>query len=110
MLPLVCPRSPGPKCLAAKKRPPSDSRSVFRNNVSSLARQWKIEAPRLPGAGQKGTRHHTSSTGTGVRGKHTDKKYVGELAKRTTGEGMKNVLILIDAGNELDAKDPKQRA
>ncbi len=43
-------------------------------------------------------------------GKHTDKKYVGELAKRTTGEGMKNVLILIDAGNELDAKDPKQRA
>ena len=43
-------------------------------------------------------------------GKHTEKKYVGELAKRTTGEGMKNVLILIDAGNELDAKDPKQRA
>ena len=26
-------------------------------------------------------------------GKHTDKKYVGELAKRTTGEGMKNVLL-----------------
>ena len=30
-------------------------------------------------------------------GKHTDKKYVGELVKRTTGEGMKNVLILVDA-------------
>ena len=43
-------------------------------------------------------------------GKHTDKKYVGELAKRTNGEGMKNVLILVDAGNELDAKDAKQRA
>ena len=42
-------------------------------------------------------------------GKYTDKKYVGELAKRTTGEGMKNVLILIDASNELDTKDPKQR-
>ena len=43
-------------------------------------------------------------------GKHTDKKYVGELTKRTTGEGMKNVLILVDAANELDAKDAKQSA
>ncbi|HAW97351.1 MAG TPA: hypothetical protein DCX67_02340, partial [Opitutae bacterium] len=34
-------------------------------------------------------------------GKHTDKKYVGELVKRTTGEGMKNVLILVDAKNQL---------
>ncbi|SVB52969.1 uncharacterized protein METZ01_LOCUS205823, partial [marine metagenome] len=36
------------------------------------------------------------------KGKHTDKSYVGELVKRTTGEGMKNVLILVDAGNQLD--------
>lgn len=43
-------------------------------------------------------------------GKHTDKKYVRELADRTTGEGMKNVLILVDIGNELDSKDSKQRA
>ena len=42
-------------------------------------------------------------------GKHTDKKYVGELVKRTTGEGMKNVLILVDAKNQLDAKDKAQR-
>ena len=42
-------------------------------------------------------------------GKHTDKKYVGELAKRTTGEGMKNVLILVDARNQLDSRDKAAR-
>ena len=42
-------------------------------------------------------------------GKHTDKAYVGELVKRTTGEGMKNVLILVDAKNQLDSADAKQR-
>ena len=41
--------------------------------------------------------------------KHTDKKYVGELVKRTTDEGMKNVLILVDAKNQLDSKDSKER-
>ena len=43
------------------------------------------------------------------KGKHIDKSYVGELAKRTTGEGMKNVLILVDAGNQLDSRDAKAR-
>jgi sugar phosphate isomerase/epimerase len=43
-------------------------------------------------------------------GKHTDRAYVGELVKRTTGEGMKNVLILVDAKNQLDAADAAQRA
>jgi len=42
-------------------------------------------------------------------GKHTDKKYVGELARRTTGEGMKNVLILVDARHQLDASAKDQR-
>ena len=42
-------------------------------------------------------------------GKHTDKAYVGELVKRTTGEGMKNVLILVDAGNQLDSADATER-
>ncbi len=42
-------------------------------------------------------------------GKHTDKAYVGELAKRSTGEGMKNVLILVDAKNQLDSPDADQR-
>ncbi len=42
-------------------------------------------------------------------GKHTDKTYVGELVKRTTGEGLTNVLILVDAKNQLDAKDQAQR-
>ena len=42
--------------------------------------------------------------------KHTDKKYVGELVKRTTGEGMKNVLILVDAKNQLDSKDAQARS
>ena len=35
-------------------------------------------------------------------GKHTNKKYVGELVKRTRGEGIKNVLILVDEKHELD--------
>lgn len=41
--------------------------------------------------------------------RHTDKTFVGELAKRTTGEGMKNVLILVDSENQLDAKDEAER-
>lgn len=43
-------------------------------------------------------------------GRHTDKKYVGELANRTTGEGMKNVLILVDGKNQLDSADASQRS
>lgn len=43
-------------------------------------------------------------------GRHTDKDYVAELAKRTTGEGMKNVLILIDAASQLDANDESERS
>jgi L-ribulose-5-phosphate 3-epimerase len=42
-------------------------------------------------------------------GKHSDKSYVGELAKRTADEGIKNVLILVDAKNQLDASDAAQR-
>lgn len=42
-------------------------------------------------------------------GRHTDKKYVGELTRRTVGEGMKNVLILVDARNQLDAEDRAHR-
>lgn len=42
-------------------------------------------------------------------GKHTDKAFMAELVKRTTGEGIKNVLILVDAKNQLDAKDEAQR-
>ena len=42
-------------------------------------------------------------------GKHTDKKFVGELAKRTTGEGMTNVLILVDAKKQLDSATEKDR-
>ena len=42
-------------------------------------------------------------------GKHTDKSFVSELAKRTTGEGMKNVLILVDGKKQLDAREEKQR-
>ena len=42
-------------------------------------------------------------------GKHTDKAYVGDLVKRTTGEGFKNVLILVDAKNQLDSADAAQR-
>ena len=41
-------------------------------------------------------------------GKHTDKKYAGESSS-TTGEGMKNALIPVDAKNQLDAKDKAQR-
>lgn len=41
--------------------------------------------------------------------RHTDKTYVGELAARTTGEGMKNVLILVDAKHQLDSPDQAQR-
>ena len=36
-------------------------------------------------------------------GKHTDKKYMAELVKRTKNEGIKNVLILVDERNQLDA-------
>ena len=43
-------------------------------------------------------------------GKHTDKDFVGELVKRTIGEGMKNVLILVDAGNQLDADTCEKRS
>ena len=43
------------------------------------------------------------------QGKHTDKAYVGELAKRSTGEGMNNLLILVDIGKQLDAKDSAER-
>ena len=43
------------------------------------------------------------------KGKHTDKTYVGELVKRTTGEDMQNVLILVDARNQLDSRDAKAR-
>ena len=42
-------------------------------------------------------------------GKHTDKNYLAEFAKRTKGEGITNVLILVDLKDELDAKDPAQR-
>ena len=42
-------------------------------------------------------------------GKHTDAAFMGELVKRTTGEGMKNVLILVDAKNQLDATDKTKR-
>ena len=42
-------------------------------------------------------------------GKHTDKKYVGELVKRTSGEGIKNVLILVDEKHELDHADKLER-
>jgi len=43
-------------------------------------------------------------------GKHTEKKFMRELVKRTTGEGMKNVLILVDARHQLDARDAAARA
>jgi sugar phosphate isomerase/epimerase len=44
------------------------------------------------------------------KGRHTDKKYMGELVNRSTGEGMKNVLILVDAEHQLDSPDAAQRA
>lgn len=43
-------------------------------------------------------------------GKHTDKSFVAELVQRTTGEGMKNVLILVDGKNQLDSPEAGQRA
>ena len=42
-------------------------------------------------------------------GKHTNKKYVGELVKRTRGEGIKNVLILVDEKHELDHPSKSER-
>ena len=42
-------------------------------------------------------------------GKHTDQKYVGELVKRTRGEGIKNVLILVDEKHELDHASKSER-
>ncbi|MEM8668985.1 MAG: TIM barrel protein [Planctomycetota bacterium] len=42
-------------------------------------------------------------------GRHTDKKFVGVLAERTTGEGMKNVLILVDGKHQLDSPDESER-
>ena len=42
-------------------------------------------------------------------GKHTDKKYVGELATRTRNDGIQNVLILVDEKHELDHADKSER-
>ena len=42
-------------------------------------------------------------------GKHLDRSYVGELKKRTVGEGIENVLILVDEKNELDHANQDQR-
>jgi sugar phosphate isomerase/epimerase len=42
-------------------------------------------------------------------GKHTDKKYLGELVRRTRGEGIKNVLILVDEKHELDHVSQSER-
>jgi sugar phosphate isomerase/epimerase len=42
-------------------------------------------------------------------GKHTNKKYVGELLKRTQNEGVQNVLILVDEKHELDHSDKSER-
>ena len=42
-------------------------------------------------------------------GKHTDKKYVGELATRTRNDGIQNVLILVDEKHELDHADKAER-
>ena len=42
-------------------------------------------------------------------GKHLDRSYVGELKKRTVGEGIENVLILVDEKNELDHANKDQR-
>ena len=42
-------------------------------------------------------------------GKHTDKKFVGELKKRTNGEGISNVLILVDEKHELDHEKKSER-
>ena len=53
--------------------------------------------------------HHIEYWNRPFAGKHTDRKFVGELAKRTLGEGMENVLILVDAAHQLDAKDCTNR-
>ena len=42
-------------------------------------------------------------------GKHTDKKYLGELVRRTRGRGIKNVLILVDEKHELDHVSQSER-
>jgi len=42
-------------------------------------------------------------------GKHTDKKYVGELTTRTRNDGIQNVLILVDEKHELDHADKLER-
>ena len=42
-------------------------------------------------------------------GKHTDKKFVGELLSRTKGEGISNVLILVDEKHELDHEKKSER-
>jgi sugar phosphate isomerase/epimerase len=42
-------------------------------------------------------------------GKHTNKGYVGELVKRSTGEGMTNLLILVDAKEQIDSADAAER-
>ena len=42
-------------------------------------------------------------------GKHTDKKFVGELNSRTKGEGISNVLILVDEKHELDHEKKSER-
>jgi len=42
-------------------------------------------------------------------GKHTDQKYLGELVRRTRGEGIKNVLILVDEKHELDHVSQSER-
>ena len=34
------------------------------------------------------------------QGRHTDRKYMSELGNRSTGEGMQNVLILVDAEHQ----------
>jgi len=41
--------------------------------------------------------------------KAKDKEYLTELKKRTDGEGVKNVLIMIDGEGHLGAKEEKQR-
>ena len=42
-------------------------------------------------------------------GKHTDKKFVRELLRRTKGEGISNVLILVDEKHELDHEKKSER-
>lgn len=42
-------------------------------------------------------------------GKHTDKKFVAELLRRTKGEGISNVLILVDEKHELDHEKKSER-